>query len=143
MSTRLPLFALLLISCTASVAQSPALILRCTGSIETFGSKFPRSTKQDSFDLQVNTSTGSIRGGFAELITNAENFDPRVTDTEISATAVGKSLLPKTFLMPGAYYSLNRFTGTYSLKTILHFPEGNDFSETTVKATCEQALRKF
>jgi hypothetical protein len=137
------LLTLLATLCAASFAQEADLILRCNGSIETFGSKFPRSTKQDFFELKVNTSSGAISGGFAELIANADNFAPHVTEAEISATAVGKTLLPKTFLMPGAYYSLSRFTGTYALKTTLHFTDSNDFSETTVKATCEQAKRKF
>ena len=74
---------------TASLAQETELLLQCIGSIETFGSKFPRSTKQDNFDLKVNTISGAIGGGFAELITNTDSFTPRVTETEISATAFG------------------------------------------------------
>jgi hypothetical protein len=145
MYRNLPLLTILITgtNCATSLAQEPGLVLRCSGSIETFGSKLPRSTKQNAFDLNVNTSSGNISGGFAELITNAEKFEPRVTETQISATAVGRSLLPKVFLLPGAFYSLNRFTGTYSLRASLHFADSNDFTETSVTATCEQASRKF
>lgn len=124
-------------------AQDADLQLRCKGTVESAGSKFPTNVKSEEFDLKVNRATGRASGGYAELITESERFSSRATDVEFEGDGTGKTVLPDAHVYPIGFYKLNRSTGSFVLSVSLMFSKDQTYVEYRVRATCEEARKKF
>ena len=119
-------------------AQSPVVYLNCSFVRTSSGSNFPTTTVQDTSVIRIDLSTGlASGGGAASIVSDASEFQSKITDMEIVGRARGSiAWIGSGTEMTRGVFSINRVSGKYAGNYRLEFSQGGyreDFEEGACK----------
>lgn len=125
-------------------AESQVIYLNCSLLRTSSGSSFAANTVQGNSGIRIDLASGLASGdGIASFVSEASEFQSKVTDLEIAGRASGSIawIGPGTKMTRG-FFSINRITGKYVANYRLEFSQGG-FSEALEEGTCTVRKRAF
>lgn len=125
-------------------AEPQVIYLNCSLVTTISGSAFPTNTVQDLKVVRIDLSTGrATGGGIASLISEASEFQSKITDLEIKGYGRGViAWIGPDFEMTRGDFTINRVSGKYVANYRLDFGQGG-FREDSEQGTCSVGKRAF